>query len=78
MPWRKWAEKVLGTSDDPQATDEEGKKVAEHLRLLADGIEKSSATNVMVDWGSIERLASGILKVALDVQTRNITQKGDA
>lgn len=75
MPWRKWAESMLSANDSPQATDEEGKKVAEHLRLLADGIENSAARSVVVDWGTVERLASGILKVALDVQTRGLNKK---
>ena len=75
MPWRKWAQKMAEEGIESQATEEEGKKVAEHLRLLADGIEKSASHNVLVDWPSVERLASGILKVALDVQTRGANRK---
>lgn len=49
--------------------------VASFLRELATEIEKSSRPEAEVDWGKIERVSSGILKVALDVRVRNPEKK---
>lgn len=75
MPWRKWAQKMADEGVDAPETEEEGKRVAEQLRLLAGAIEKSASHEILVDWPSVERLASGILKVALDVQKRQFDKR---
>lgn len=72
MPFRKWVAGMIGKTEPYEAGASDIKLVADHLRILADAVEDSVQANLRVDWRSIEKLSSGILKVALDAQARDL------